>query len=139
MLDGKEEMKEHLIKNEDKDESKSQEEELEQMNRISEDINNDKEVIPYNEHEHDKPYTDLRNVPANVPIESLLGEDFLLVPNSTRKALIAKWNQNKKQHSLSSKDKKQLEERNLLERWENTVKAISIDKRKQPMNNTPPL
>ncbi len=139
-MEGKEEMKEHLIDNDRKHSSSKEEEDaLGDMNRISENINEDEELVPNDEQEHDKPYTDLSNVPANVPLESLLGEDFLLVPNSTRKALIAKWSQEKKMHTLDSKDKEEMKKRNLLSIWEDTVREISNDKGKQPMNNTPPF
>jgi len=90
-----EEMKDPLITNEDIGDSPElvkEEENLNEMNRISESIN-EEEAVPNNENEHEKPYTDLGSIPANVPIESLLGE--YLVPNSTRRALIAKWDQEK--------------------------------------------
>mmetsp|Transcript_11089 Transcript_11089/g.12547 ORF Transcript_11089/g.12547 Transcript_11089/m.12547 type:complete len:268 (+) Transcript_11089:22-825(+) len=137
-----EEMKDPLIKNEDKGEDADislEEDDLNKMNRISESINEEEQSPPINEGDHEKPYTNLSNIPANVPIESLLGEDFLLVPNSTRRALIAKWDQGKKRHVLKEKEMKQLEDKNLLDTWENTANAIAADKRKQPMNNFPPL
>lgn len=40
---------------------------------------------------------------------------------------------------LRKKDKQALEDKNLLGIWEQTVREISRDKRKQPMNNDPPL
>jgi hypothetical protein len=128
----REEMKQALL------DTGAMEKELEIMNnRSSKSINGEDYIDDNDDDIEDTPHINLGEIPENVPLESFLGEDIQLVPNSTRKALIAKWNG--KEHHLHEKDKKELETRNLLETWEATVKAIASDKKKQPMNNTPPL
>jgi hypothetical protein len=117
----KEEMKQHLLEN-----TGAMEKELEIMNNSSKSINGEddlNDLDQYDNNVEDRPHINLGEIPENIPLESFLGEDMLLVPNSTRKALIAKWNG--KEHHLHEKDKKELEERNLLETWEATVKAIA--------------
>ena len=126
-----------LLEGQDEDEK-----ELDSMNRKSNEINGDtddeqEEEKNDNNNLTEKPHLNLSQLPAGVPIDSVIGEEMFLVPNSTRKALIARWDG--KKHNLNQHDKNELEKRNLLEKWEQTVAEISGDPKKQPMNNTPPF
>ena len=129
-----------------------EEQNLEKMNdnnvsRKSKEINNDSDEdekqessdhIPYNPGPTQQ-FLNLGELPPGASVEQWLMEEQYLVPNSTRKALIAKWDHEKNIHILNDHDRKELEKRGLLEKWDNTAYEISIDKKKQPMNNQPPI
>ena len=67
-------------------------------------------------------------------------ESRFLIPSSTRKTLIAKYDRrDPKKFVLSKNDSKILEEKGVLGKWQNTLNEIQKDKKKQPMSNDPPL
>ena len=117
------------------------------ISRKSNEINHESDEEDKKEPIENEPYTsppqhqflNLGELPPGASVEQWLMEEQYLVPNSTRKALIAKWDHEKRIHILNEHDRKELEKRGLLEKWDNTANEISIDKRKQPMNNQPPF
>lgn len=116
---------------------------LDQMNsdeRRSNTINEEdskEEIVPEMIPDENKAFVNLSDI-QNI---DMYYENQFLIPNSTRKALIARWDSknNPKMHVLSKNDLEMLEERGFLEKWQHTVNEIAKDKKKQPMNNNPPL
>lgn len=133
----KKEIKQRLLDNED------EEEDYNPVDRNSQDINgdyNDENGIEEDGKEELSPnVVNLGDLPQGTPLESILWEDQFLVPNSTRKAFIAKWDKDLKRHKLTEKERNELQERDLLEKWDRTVEQIHLDPKKQPMNNDPPF
>ena len=66
-------------------------------------------------------------------------EQQIFIPSSTRRALVAKWDQEKQKHILRDQDRVELEKRGLLYVWDMTANEIARDRKMQPMNYYPPI
>lgn len=141
----------HMSKNKLTEKLIDEEEEVDTLGKLNDNERNSNSINPEDDvlndtlhnkqpgvPEENKNYMSLADLPEGLPLDVFWDNQFL-VPNSTRKALIAKWNSEQKRHVLSKNDLKLVEDAGFLDKWNNTVDVIAKDKKKQPMNNNPPI